>query len=377
MTPMSALLGRYLEAAVLRAFLGVAAALTGLFSLLEFVEQLASVGQGSYRVADALAYVALTAPGRALQLMPVSMLLASLLALGPLARTSELTAMLTLGISERRIVGTVLRLLVPIVAVLLLLAEFVIPPAQQAAQDRRADALGLSAPSGTDSVWAHDGREYLDVERFEHGRVPVGIDIYAFEPDGSLASLVHAARGAIGPDGTWALDDVSRRTLDGAQFRVEHLARLDWHSFVQPGQLGFLTLPPDSLPPLALFRHVRKLRKQHQNAVRFERALWDRAAIPLSMAAMAMIAAPLVFGAPRLQGNGQRLARGIGVGIVFSLFQQITGRLGELLAAGPAVTALAPPLVLLAVAIALLPGSGGPGPPRRAGPRLDPRGGEA
>ncbi len=375
---MSALLSRYLEAATLRAFAGVAAALTALFSLLEFVEQLASVGQGGYRVADALAFVALTAPGRMLQLMPVSMLLASLLALGPLARTSELTAMLALGISERRVVGTVLRLLVPIVAVLLLLAEFVIPPAQQMAQDRRADALGLSASGpSSDSVWAHDGREYLDVERFEHGRVPVGIDIYSFEPDGSLASLVHAARGTIGPAGTWALDDVSRRTLDGAQFRVEHLARLDWHSFIQPGQLGFLTLPPDSLPPFALLRHIRKMRKQHQNAVRFERALWNRAAIPLSMAAMALIAAPLVFGAPRLQGNGQRLARGIGVGIVFSLFQQITGRLGELLAAGPAVTALAPPLVLLALAIALLPGSGGPGPHRKAGPRLDPRGGEA
>ena len=355
---MSALLSRYIEAAALRSFVAVAAALTGLFSLLEFVEQLASVGQGDYRVGDALAYVLLTAPGRMLQVMPVSMLLASLLSLGALARTSELIAMQSLGISERRIVATVLRLMVPIVAVLLLLAELVIPPAQQMAQDRRADALGPGLSHPADGVWAHDGREYLDVARFEHGTTPVGIDIYSFEPDGSLASLVHAARGEIEPDGTWALSDVTRRTVQDAQFRTERLPR-DWRSFVPPGQLGFLTLPPDSLAPSALLRHIRTLRRQHQTATRFERALWTRAAIPLSMVAMVVIAAPLVFGSQRQQGSGQRLARGVGLGIVFSLAQQIVGRLGELLSVGPAVTALAPPLLLLALAVALLPSSGG------------------
>ena len=356
---MSGLLSRYVGRAALRALALAAAALCGLFSLLELVEQLASVGQGNYRVGDALAYVLLTAPGRMLQVMPVTMLLAVLLSLGALARTSELTAMLSLGLSERRIVATVLRLLVPVVAVLLLLAEFVIPPAQQMAQDRRGDAMGPGLSHSADSVWAHDGREYLDVAEFEHGRVPVGIDIYSFEPDGRLASLVHAARGAIGPDGTWALSDVSRRTVEGDRFRTEHLDRLDWRSFVPPGQLGFLTLPPESLAPSSLLRHIRALRRTHQNAVRFERALWNRAAIPVSMVAMALIAAPLVFGAPRRQGSGQRLARGVGLGIVFSLFQQIVGRLGELLSVGPALTALAPPLLLLALAVALLPGGGG------------------
>ncbi len=356
---MSPLLSRAIEAAALRALVAVAAALCGLFSLLEFVEQLASVGQGDYRVGDALAYVALTAPGRLLQVMPVSMLLASLLSLGALARTSELTAMLSLGISERRIVATVLRLLVPVVAVLLLLAQFVIPPAQQRAQDWRADALGPGAAQGGDAVWAHDGREYLSVARFEHGTVPVGIDLYRFRADGSLDSLVHAERGEIGADGTWALSDVSRRTVEDSRLATEHLARLDWHSFVRPGQLGVLTLPPDSLAPVALVRHIARLRRQHQAATRYERALWTRAAIPVSMAAMVMIAAPLVFGAPRQQGSGQRMARGVGLGIVFSLAQQIAGRLGELLSVGPAVTALAPPLLLLALAVALLPSGGG------------------
>ena len=65
----------YVRRSSVKSFALVAAALTGLLSLLELVEQLASVGQGHYRLEDALVYVALTAPGRFLQITPVSMLL--------------------------------------------------------------------------------------------------------------------------------------------------------------------------------------------------------------------------------------------------------------------------------------------------------------
>ena len=69
------MLSRYVSLATLKAFALAAAALTGLLSLLELVEQLASVGQGRYRLTDAFVYVLLTAPGRFLQVTPMAMLL--------------------------------------------------------------------------------------------------------------------------------------------------------------------------------------------------------------------------------------------------------------------------------------------------------------
>jgi lipopolysaccharide export system permease protein len=110
------LFDRYIGAAALRAFVLVAAALTALFSLLEFVEQLSSVGQGHYGLSDALTYVLLTVPSRLLQVAPVSMLLGCLLALGAFAKNSELIALHSLGISEIRIIGAILKLAVPVIA---------------------------------------------------------------------------------------------------------------------------------------------------------------------------------------------------------------------------------------------------------------------
>src|SRR5690348_18099159 len=104
------LLERYIADSAARSLVLVSAGLTTLFSLLELVNQLHDVGTGSYRLIDAIVYVLLTAPARVLQLMPVSMLLASLFALGMLANRNELTVMRAAGMSLRRIVGAVFKL---------------------------------------------------------------------------------------------------------------------------------------------------------------------------------------------------------------------------------------------------------------------------
>lgn len=345
------LLDRYVEAATLKAFLLVAAALTALFSLLEFVDQLRDVGQGHYRVIDALIYVLLTAPSRLLQLVPVSMLVGSLFALGGLASSSELTAMRAIGISERRIVGWVFKLAGPVMVVLFLVAEFVIPPAQQLAQAERTSGLSSSGPlRSSNGFWAEGDRQYLNVRHFDHGNVPKNIDIYAFTAGGELKSFIHADRADVRPDGVWLLTGVLRKQFDTPQIQTERLASLAWKSFLHPQQVQLLILPPENMPPVELYQYVRDLKRQHQQAARYEQELWAKISIPLTTAAMILIAIPFVFGPLRTQNAGQRIAVGAIIGIVFSLSQQITGHLGLLFDLSPALTATAPSVLLTAVA---------------------------
>ena len=345
---------RYVKSSTLKAFAFVAVALTGLLSLLEFVDQLASVGQGRYHVPDALLFVLLTAPSRLLLVVPVALLIGCLLALGGLARTSELAAMLSLGISERRIIGSVLELVLPLGVFLFLLMEFVIPPAQQFASEQRASALATSSASGNQSgFWIQHQRQYLNVQRFERANVPVGIDLYSFRTDGSLESVVEADRATIGPGGVWVLTHVSRRRIDDWRIETDHLPTLTWHSFISPGEIRFLIVPLDSVAPTTLLRHILSL-PPDQKARRDLQALWTKASLPLALVAMIMAASPFVFGSPRAQSSGQQLARGVAVSIVFSLGQQIVSRLGLLLELSPALIALAPPALVIGVTAYLL-----------------------
>ena len=351
---MMTLVDRYVAISALRAIALVSAALTCLFSLLEFVEQLASVGQGSYHVIDAFIYVALTVPSRLLQVTPVSMLLGSLLALSGLARNIELIGMLSLGVAERRIIGAVLTLAAPAIILAFLTAEFIIPPAQQLATSLRSSALSSSdASSEQSSFWAQSQHQYLNVQQFRRKGAPIGIDIYDFADDGSLQSAIHASRADIRPDGTWLLGDVTRNRIEDFQIHTEHFRSLAWHSFIPLQQMQFLTLPLDSIPPIALYRHIGDLDRQHQRNTRFRYAFWAKVAIPFSMLAMVVAAAPFVFGSVRARSTGRTLALGVGFGIVFSLSQQILSRVGLLMHVSPAITALAPPVLVFALSISL------------------------
>lgn len=342
-------LDRYIEASTLRSLVLVASGLTALFSLLEFVDQLRDVGQGHYTVTDAFLYVLLTAPSRLLQLMPVSLLLGSLFALGNLANASELIAMQSVGISERRVIGWVLKLAVPVVVILFLIAEFVIPTAQRMAQAERMSKMSTeNAIENGNGFWAQGDHQYLNVRWVDYGNIPRDIDIYAFTDDGELKTFTHADRARIENDGTWQLGGVIRTRLQAPEVQTEHLDTLPWRAFLRPHQVQLLILPPDSMPPVELYRYIRELKRQNHQTARLEQAFWTKVSIPLSMAAMVLVATPFVFGPPRARSAGQRIAIGAGVGIVFSLTQQLTSLISLLLDLSPVFAALAPSALLMA-----------------------------
>lgn len=348
------LLERYIAVAAFRALVLVSAGMTSLFSLLEFVDQLHDVGQGQYRLIDALFYVLLTAPGRLVQLMPASMLLACLFALGALATHGELTAMRAGGLSPGRIVGSVFKLGGAIVIALFLLAEFVIPAAQQLAQGQRASRLSSAgAVRSGNSFWAEGERQYLNVRQFAAGNIPSDIYLYEFAASGELQTLIQADHAEVRPDGTWLLEGVSRKQFSGNRIETDRLTNLPWRPFLRPRQASLLTLPPESMQPVELFQYVRELERRHQPVARYAQELWAKIDLPLAMAAMIMIAAPFVFGPMRTQSIGQHMMIGAMIGIVFSLVQQITIYLGQLFNVSPALTATLPSLVLMALALYL------------------------
>jgi lipopolysaccharide export system permease protein len=343
-------LERYAAGCVLRAVLLSAAALVALFSLLAFVDQLGAVGQGRYNLADALAYTLLTIPARVLQMAPVAMLLGGLLGFGLLSRQSELVIMQSLGLSAARIVGAVLKLAVPIVIVLFMSAQFLVPPAQALAESLRNAAISAAGPdAGLPGFWAQKDRNFLSVQSIREGS-PENINIYSFAPDGTLARSTHADSAAVETGGIWLLRNVRQETVEQSQFSVRHFAQLAWPAFVQPAEIRLLMLPPDAVPPFALFNYIGVLDQRHQQALRYRLELWTTLSIPVSMLAMILIAAAFVFRSAQARGAGAQIVIGGVLGVAFLFVQQITAYLVLLLNLDPAGATMALPLLLSAAA---------------------------
>jgi lipopolysaccharide export system permease protein len=258
------------------------------------------------------------------------------------------------GISPTLVVGAVFKLALATLVALFVLAQFVIPPAQQLAQTERGARLAaLDAVRGSNSFWAAGDHQFLNVRRFADANVPEDIYLYEFSLSGEVRGVIQAARAEVRPDGTWLLETVSRKRFGGARIDTEQLATLVWRSFLRPQQVSLLTLPADSMRPLDLYRYVRDLQRRHQPAARYAQELWEKIDLPLAMAAMILIAVPFAFGSLRTRGMGQRMMIGTMIGIIFTLVQQITSYLGLLLNVSPALTATVPSIVLVALGVYL------------------------
>lgn len=344
-------LDRYIGVLTLRIFILAMSALTFLFSLLDFVQQLSLVGQGTYDARDAIVYTVFTAPSRALQLSPVAMLLASLLALGLLARHAELTAWRSLGVSEARIIGALVKLSLPIIFALFLIAQYVVPTAQLLAQGAQEAALGESATAlHYGGFWVAHDRQYLNVQNFSFDKNPENIDIYDFAEDGSLTTYLHAERATIEPDGSWLLQNVLEKRVQGTQFVTTWMPTLAWASFISRQHMQLLQLPTATMPPIDLFRYIHELRRNDQQAVNDELVFWSMVSLPFSLLALVLAAAPFAFGSQRMQSAGRQLLVGTLLGIGFELTQQLIFYFGLRLDLPPVLTALMPSLLLGGVA---------------------------
>jgi lipopolysaccharide export system permease protein len=347
-------LDRYLIANLVAGFALIALVLLSLFSLLDFVRQLGDVGKGAYTVIDLFIFIALTLPRRLLQLLPFIGLLGSLLALGWLAGRNELMAMRTAGVSVRRIAASALAATGGLVLVGALIAQYIAPPLDQAAQTRRTLAIsGPIALHTSHGFWSRDGRRFINVRQVLHGRMPADIDIYHFGTKNRLLTYIHAARAEIGRNGTWLLQDVAEKTAHDNNLQTRHLRQRRWKSFLNARQIGVLVQPPDTLSLSDLYRYIQGLRGR-QKASQYRLTFWALMAMPVTLCAMVLIALPFVFGSRREAGASARLTLGAMLGVAFYVVNQISAQAGLLFALNPVVIAFAPSVVLLIVALALL-----------------------
>tara|TARA_B100001123_G_scaffold375683_1_gene441852 strand:- start:1375 stop:2448 length:1074 start_codon:yes stop_codon:yes gene_type:complete len=347
-------LDRYITVNLLKGFVVVMLLLLAIFTFLDFVEELDDISQGKYEIADAFVYVMLTAPERALTLVPVAALLGCLLGFGSLDHHHELVAMRTIGVSAQRIGWSALKFSIMLIVVLVVAAEFVVPVLAQRAWNERTLAISgdvLLRTENGNSFWFRDGHRFISIGDMLYGRIPTNIDIYEFSDDGELTKFTHAAEAEIAGNNAWLLKDVSEKQLQGWKVTTRQHPTLYWTSFLSPQQGAVMELKAESLAPTDLYVYARDLRARGQSADRYELAMWRKANIPLTTAAMVMIAIPFVFGAFEMSTTGQRVLAGSGVGIAFYLIDQILAQAGLLVGVNPAITATLPTALLLGIAL--------------------------
>jgi lipopolysaccharide export system permease protein len=344
------LLDRYIGVHILSGTALALAVLLSVFSFIDFIDDLDSVGKGTYTATSALLNSVLTMPGRAFALFPPAALIGTLLGLGSLAASRELVVMRSAGISVHRITGSVMKSGLILVVLSVIIGELVAPQAAQIAVEQRTSALRESLSMMTRfGSWLRDGQSFVNIRKVSPDGVLEEIYIYDFDENLRLRAATRAD-GARHLDDHWQLTGIVQSSLTERAVETREVERARWNSKLVPDMVNVSSVAPESLSAFGLVTYLDYLRANGLSTPRFELALWNKLIYPLATAVMIYLAAAMVLSRSSPMVVGQRIVVGALAGVGFHILHNTSVRVGLVYELSPLLTAALPTLAFTAVA---------------------------
>ena len=333
--------------------------LVGLDAVLAAVDEIGDMGEGDYGFVSVLTYIGYTLPRRAYTMFPTAAVIGSLMGLGQLAATSELTALRALGVSRRRLSVSVAVPLALVTGLMMLSGETLGPGAQ-----RSADAMKAAARSSDmivarySGLWAREGNTFLNAsdgrERADGGESWLeldGVRMFEFDADGRLESIAQVGV-AEHRSGSWLLRDV-RRVSFGERSVVEtRVGEERWESQLDAAALAASAggaFRPRYMSARELGQGIDYRKRNALDASEYEEHYWARWFYPLNVLALCLAAIPFAFGSLRSGGMGRRLFIGVVFALLFWLLQNQVAKLAAVYGFDYRLAYALPPLLMLTV----------------------------
>lgn len=362
----------YIAKELYRATLVVMLALIGLFSFFTLVDQLDAV---SDRLPlSSLLYIELLAlPTRTYELLPIGVLIGAVLALAGLAQRNELVVLRVSGVSATRLLGMLWAACVPIIALAIVLSEYVTPAAEirysEANLVLRGKVEGGRLVSG---YWFREptdsgGSRILNIgELLSSGEI-AKLTIYEIGPDNRLQQLTQAQRGVF-EDDHLRLFDVTDNVVGNAALSAladglpasEPIVTVGSHetrllaTSLTPARVVARIATPEKMSLATLWDYISFLKANNLDATRQVVAVWRKLAYPFTLLVMLTIAAPIAYMQTRRGGIGAKVFAGILTGTLFFMVNQLTLNVGLLYQWQPFVTALLPNVLAFLLALGIL-----------------------
>jgi LPS export ABC transporter permease LptG/LPS export ABC transporter permease LptF len=339
-------------------FLGLSAYM--LYALVEFKGLIDDLLENHLPMALMWKYLRFRSPSILLDfVLPVSCLVAVLLAFAQLSRSGELTAMQASGVSRRRAALSVVVATALVGLLSLLTSETILPAANQRADELRDIIHGKTTPRThyrpeRSWVFGEHGRLYAYKRALHAGRILEGFDMMRIDRSTfRLAERWHAAR-ATWDGSAWVLSDGWARffTEDGSErFEVFKSRReafgedpdflvQEWHA---PEQMNFVELR----------RYVRDLTAGGYDVRELRVAMHERAMRPWVGLVMVLVALPFALRAGR-QTSVTAIGLSLGLGMVYWALATAGTKLGQVGALNAAVGVWGPSLLFAAAGLGML-----------------------
>lgn len=349
------ILDRYVGKNVLVSILVVGFFLTVLTAIITFIDQTRYLGRGSIDFIFLVQHLGLQLPGIIVMFFPIAVLLGGVVALGNLARSSELTILQSVGISRAGIVFSALKIVFPLIIIIVIIGETAVPALNRYAENRYNQYANEGNIAITyDGLWLREGDSFIAARYIMTDGSISGVVRYDFDGQ-HLKRIVHAKSGAYDAvSGTWVMRDVITTTLE--EGRVRHLTQESeaWNLNLNPERVEILGVNYYNLTISGLMDYITYLESNNQDAASYRLQLYSKFVMPFTMVVMLLLAASTVFGPLRSMNMGTRILMGIALGFFFYVANQVGAPFALVYGLPPSLGASLPTLAFFGLALWLL-----------------------
>lgn len=383
------ILQRYFAINIMQAVGFVLVALLALISFMDLANELPSVGKGGYMFQHALLYSALLIPGHVYEVMPMAALIGTIYTMAQFASSSEFTIMRASSMSTGMAAGMLFKIGIVFVVITFAFGELITPRTAPLAEKVRLAAKGSTmAQQFRSGMWTKDivhadgvkgpvnGTRFFNVRQIQPDGTLVDVKLYEFDSNMRMRSLITAATATFKGNSTWLLSNVTdtrfanTRVLpapgaplpagisiqstygqETASVNTHKLATLEVVSEITPRILTVSTADPTRMSAQELAIYTRHLAENRQGTERFKLAFWKKLIDPLGIFVLMAMALPFGYLQARSGGVSLKIFIGIMVGIGFLLLNTLFSNLGMLSTWPAFVTAVAPSILFLMLAL--------------------------
>ena len=334
--------------------------LLSMFSFFDLIQELDSLGRGSYNINNMLLFVFLSIPGHVYEVVPVAVLIGMMVSLGSLSKNSELVVMRVSGLSIIDIGFSLIKVGLLFTIITFLVGELITPISEKTAQRMRIKATdAVVAQDFKSGLWVKDYKSFINIENVLPDATLLNINIYEFDSDFKLRTISNAKKATYSND-RWRLNEVTQTkfnyadNLDQNTIQTDFFDKANWESAIRPELLNVLLVAPEKMSAWNLYSFINHLASNKQKTTRYDVALWSKMIYPLACIVMVILALPFGFLQQRSSGTSSKIFLGILLGVVYQIMNRVFIHLGVLNDWPPFMSAITPTIIFLLAGLSMI-----------------------
>lgn len=318
-----------------------------LFVVVEYTDLSKEIRQNNIPAHTVIAYYRFRLFEILNQTMPISVLVATLVTFGVLAKNNEVTAIKSGGVSLYRVALPIIAIACVLAVVSYFLVDFVLPYSTQRANElkRKIEGKPPATSASQQKLWyrgkGHNPDYIINFLSYDRQRKQLSqVQVFEFQPSPFKLTRRVYARRAVWNGKAWAFEDGWMKSfLDNNESTFTPITQpIALYYPETPDDFATEVKPPEQMTFAQLRRYIDTVRKSGYSAEELAVRLYAKTSWPAISVVMALIALPFAFRIGKrgtLYGIGIALVLGILYWTIFGVFNKFgeVGNLPPLLAA--------------------------------------------